>query len=213
MKIKVGLVDDHQLFLKSLSLMLETLGNYEVVVEALNGLDLQKKMLLVKELPDIILLDVDMPVMNGSETATWLQSTYPAIKLIALSMSDKDNSVIKMFKAGCCSYLLKEVHPTTLEKALQEVHTCGYYNLDLEQFNPGKLLMKTQKEILLSLSKKEIEFLKLACSDLTYKEIANKMFVSERTVDGYRESLFQKIGAKNRVSLCLEALRRGLVEL
>src|SRR5215831_21415653 len=102
MKIKVGLVDDHQLFLKSLSLMLETLGNYEVVVEALNGLDLQKKMLLVKELPDIILLDVDMPVMNGSETATWLQSTYPAIKLIALSMSDKDNSVIKMFKAGCC---------------------------------------------------------------------------------------------------------------
>ena len=211
MKIKVGLVDDHQLFLKSLSLMLETLKDFEVVLEALNGQDLQRKLEGRKELPDLILLDVNMPVMDGVETTRWLQQHHPGVKLVALSMNDKDGAIIKMFKAGCCAYLLKDVHPSVLEKALHEVYTKGYYNADAAQFNPGRLLHKAEKEI--SLTPKEQQFLKLACTEMTYKQIAGEMGVTERTVDGYRESCFQKFGVQSRVGLCLEALRKEFVTL
>lgn len=209
MKIKVGLVDDHQLFLKSLSLMLETLQDFEVIVEALNGMDLQHKLAVMEVLPDIILLDVNMPVMDGHATATWLQENYPSIKLIALSMNEKDGAIIQMFKAGCCAYLLKDVHPAVLEKALQEVNTKGYYNSD--QVNPRRLLAPKEQKTMLTA--KEQQFLTLACSDRTYKQIAAEMFVSERTVDGYREALFQKLGVQSRVGMCLEALRQELVQL
>lgn len=213
MKIKVGLVDDHQLFLKSLSLMLETLQGFEVVVEALNGQELQEKLKRVKELPDVILLDVNMPVMDGVATTQWLQIHYPGIRLVALTMNDKDNAIIRMFRGGCCAYLLKDVHPTELGKALHQVHLKGYYNADAAQFNPGRLLHKAEREEGLNITPKEKAFLQLACSELTYKQIAAEMQVSERTVDGYRESLFQKFGVQSRVGLCLEALRKELVQL
>jgi len=213
MKIKVGLVDDHQLFLKSLTLMLETLQGFEVVSEALNGKDLQQKLPLAKSMPDLILLDVNMPVMDGIETTVWLHQHYPAIKLVALTMNDKDNSIIQMFRSGCCAYLLKDVHPTELEKALHQVYTKGYYNADGAIFSPGRLLHKAEKYGGRNLTPKEKIFLQLACSELTYKQIASQMTVSERTVDGYRESLFQKFGVQSRVGLCLEALRKGLVDL
>lgn len=211
MKIKVGLVDDHQLFLKSLSLMLETLKDFEVVVEALNGKDLQQKLQGKKEPPDLMLIDVNMPVMDGVETTAWLQQHFPAVKLVALSMNDKDGAIIKMFKAGCCAYLLKDVHPAVLEKALHEVYTKGYYNADAAQFNPGRLLHRAEKEI--TLTPKEHQFLKLACTEMTYKQVAAEMGVTERTVDGYREALFQKFGVQSRVGLCLEALRKEFVSL
>jgi DNA-binding NarL/FixJ family response regulator len=211
MKIKVGLVDDHQLFLKSVSLMLETLKDFEVVVEALNGQDLQRKLEAKKEMPDLMLIDVNMPVMDGIETTGWLQKHHPEIKLVALSMNDKDGAIIKMFKAGCCAYLLKDVHPSVLEKALHEVYAKGYYNADAAQFNPGRLLSKAEKEIVLT--PKEQQFLKLACTEMTYKHIASEMQVTERTVDGYREALFQKFGVQSRVGLCLEALRKEFVSL
>lgn len=120
--------------------MLETLQNFEVVVEALNGQDLQRKLEGKKELPDLMLIDVNMPVMDGIETAAWLNVKHPSVKLIALSMNDKETAIIKMFKAGCCAYLLKDVHPAVLEKALHEVYTKGYYNSDAAQLNPGNFL-------------------------------------------------------------------------
>lgn len=213
MKIRIGLVDDHQLFLKSLSLMLETLQGFEVVLEAMNGQDLQHKLPQAKQTPDLILLDVNMPIMDGIATTAWLQENYPDIRLVALTMNDKDNSIIQMFRAGCCSYLLKDVHPVELEKALHQVHTKGYYNADAAQFNPGRLLHKASKENDINITPKEQIFLQLACSEMTYKQIASEMQVSERTVDGYRESLFQKFGVQSRVGLCLEALRKELVRL
>ena len=125
MKITVGIVDDHQLFLKSLGLMLSGFDNYTVTIEALNGKELQQKMQAAEILPQIILLDVNMPVMDGVETASWLHTHYPDIKLVALSVNDTDKAIISMIRAGCCAYLLKDIHPNELEKALDEINKIG----------------------------------------------------------------------------------------
>lgn len=212
-KIKIGLVDDHQLFLKSLSLLLESFKGYEVIMEASNGKDLQEKLKGRKTLPDIILVDVNMPVMNGVETTKWLTENHPEIKPVALSMNADDNAIISMFKAGCCGYLLKDTHPNELEKALDEINRKGYYNADAGNINFRRLLMKSEEKEEKNLTDRERTFLKYACSDLTYKQIAAEMHLSERTIDGYREALFKKMNVQSRVGLCLEALRRELVSL
>lgn len=213
MKIKVGLADDHQLFLKSLHLMLDTFKVYEVVVEALHGEDLQRKLKNSNVIPDVMLVDVNMPVMDGIATCKWLSETYPAMKLIALSMNDADVAIIDMIKAGCCAYLLKDTHPNELEKALQEVVAKGYYNADASNINFRRLLLKSNEPPTIVLTEKEKQFLSYACSELTYKQVAAEMNLSERTIDGYREALFQKFHVQSRVGLCLEALRKGFAKL
>lgn len=211
--ISIGIVDDHQLFLKSLSLMLHSFEKYTVVVEALNGKDLQEKMQQKNIVPDIMLIDVNMPHMNGYETAKWLSDTFPQIKLVALSGNDSDMVIIDMIRAGCCAYLLKDTHPNELEKALNEINNKGYYNADASNINYRRLLQREQEKELLNITEKEKQFLKHACSDKTYKQIASEMNLSERTIDGYRESLFQKLKVQSRVGLCLEAIRKQLVSL
>jgi len=126
MKISIGIVDDHQLFLKSLCMMLQSFNNYDVVIEAANGKDLQEKMTTQKTIPEIMLIDVNMPVMDGIATAAWINQNYPSVKLVALSQNDGDKTIIGMIKAGCCAYLLKDTHPNELEKALNEIYTKGY---------------------------------------------------------------------------------------
>lgn len=211
--IKIGIADDHQLFVKSLGLMLDIFDNYKVILEAANGKDLIEKLKQQKELPDILLLDVNMPHMNGVETAAWVTEHYPAIKLVALSMNDSDHTIVEMVKAGCCAYLLKDTHPNELEKALHEITIKGYYNGDASNINFRRLLKSQEKTEALNLSDREKQFLQHACSDMTYKHIAGLMGVSERTVDGYRENLFAKFNVQSRVGLCLEAVRRELVKL
>lgn len=213
MKIKIGLVDDHQLFLKSLSLMLESLKQFEIVLEAIHGKDLQEKMKGGKSVPDICLIDVNMPIMNGIETVKWLTDTHPEIKCVALSMNDTDETIIQMLKAGCCAYLLKDTHPTKLDTALHEIHQHGYYNADASNINFRRLLLKSNETPQIQMSANEKIFLQFACSDLTYKQIAAEMKLSERTIDGYRESLFEKFQVQSRVGLCLEGIRKGYVSL
>jgi DNA-binding NarL/FixJ family response regulator len=211
MKIRIGIVDDHQLFLKSLSLMLQSFNNYNVVVEAVNGKDLQEKMNDIKIVPEIMLIDVNMPIMDGIATATWVNQNYPSVKMVALSQNDGDKTIIGMIKAGCCAYLLKDTHPNELEKALHEIYTKGFYNADISNINYRRLL-EFEKDSL-NITDKEKTFLQYACSDMTYKQIASLMNLTERTVDGYRESLFQKLKVQSRVGLALEAIRRELVIL
>lgn len=211
MKIPIGIVDDHQLFLKSLGLMLKSFAAYDVVLEALHGKELQQKLEQGAPTPAIMLIDVNMPVMNGIETARWLTKKYPKMKLVALSMNDTDMVIINMIKAGCCAYLLKETHPDELEKALQEINKNGFYNADAGNIDFRRLLQSEQDTVVIS--EKEKLFLQYACSDLTYKEIAALMSLSERTIDGYRESLFGKLKVQSRVGLAMEAIKKGLVKL
>jgi DNA-binding NarL/FixJ family response regulator len=213
MKITIGIVDDHQLVLKSLCSLLESFGSFTVVLEALNGQQALEKLKLLSFPPDIVLVDVDMPVMNGFETVKTILKDYPASKTAALSMKEDDISIINMIKAGCCAYLLKDIHPTELEKALFQIYERGYYNADASNINIRRLLLKTEADDALQLTEKERQFLKLACSDKTYKQIAAEMNLSERTIDGYREVLFQKLNVQSRVGMAMEAIRLGVVSL
>jgi DNA-binding NarL/FixJ family response regulator len=213
MKINIGLADDHQLFLRSLSMLIDSIPEFDIVIEALNGKELITKLATAETLPDIILIDVNMPLMDGVQTVMHINSTYPTIKMIALSMKSDDLTIINMLKAGSCSYLLKDIHPDELERALYQVYSKGYYNGDSANINYRRLIKHSQNDVAFNLSEKEKIFLKLACSDLTYKHIALEMKMAERTIDGYREALFQKLNVQSRVGMALEAIRRNLVSL
>lgn len=211
MNIKIGLVDDHVLFSKSLTTLLHTFEGFQVVVDARNGADLLEKCVDLNPLPDIMLIDVEMPVMNGQQTAKALKKKYTSMRLVALSMNDNDSSVISMVRAGCCSYLLKDSPPEVLEQALREVYVNSYYNSEIHNNSLGKLLVTYQNAS--PFSDMELEFLKLACTDMSYREIANTLNLSERTIDGYRSSLFDKLNVQSRTGMVLEAIRKGLIKL
>jgi DNA-binding NarL/FixJ family response regulator len=213
MKIKVGLVDDHELFLRSVGLMLSSYDKFNVILEALNGVDLQEKISKTKNLPDVMLIDVNMPKMNGFETASWLKKNYPTIKLVALSMNDNDKTIIEMLKAGCCAYLLKDTHPDDLDKALVEVYEKGYYNGDATNINFRRLLMSEKDNEDLEITEHQKAFIQLCCTDFTYRQIAAELKISENTVDGYREKLFKKFNVQSRVGLVLEGIRRNLIQI
>lgn len=212
-KVTIAIADDHQLFLKSLSILIDSLGHFDIVADGLNGKDLLQKLDKLSQAPDLALIDVTMPVMDGAETAQRLTAMYPLTKVVALSMKDDDNTIIKMLKAGCCAYLLKDIHPNELERALIEIHQRGYYNADALNLRYRRLLVRSENDKPFNLTEKEKKFLQLSCSDYTYKQIAQQMNVSERTVDGYREALFEKLNVQSRTGMALEAIRRNLVNL
>jgi DNA-binding NarL/FixJ family response regulator len=213
MKISVAIADDQLLFLKSLESLINSFRDCETVIDSLNGDELLKALELTNPLPDIALIDVNMPVMNGEETARRISEKYPLIKIVALSMKDDDTTIIKMLKVGCSAYLLKDIHPHELEKALYEIHTTGFYNADAVNLNYRRLILKKEQADRPLLTDRELTFLQLSCSDLTYKQIASQMFLSERTVDGYRESVFQKLNVQSRVGMVLEGIRKNLVSI
>lgn len=215
-KIKVALADDHVLLRRGLTSLVNSFDDYTVVFEADNGVDLQEK-IGRQDLPDLVLLDINMPRLDGFATAQWLKQTYPLIKILALSMYDNENSVIRMFKAGVRGYILKDCEPHELKAALDSVMQKGYFYSELVT---GKLIHtinnlqeNADMRNLAHLNDKEIQFLKLACTEMTYKEIADKMFLSPRTIDGYRDALFEKLKLKTRVGLVMYAIKNGIVSV
>ncbi|MFN8345887.1 MAG: response regulator transcription factor [Spirosomataceae bacterium] len=212
MKTTIAIVDDHELMAKALSGLVQKYENYEVLYEATNGKELLDRIKL-KMVPDIVLLDISMPEMDGFETALWLKNNCPEVKVLALSMNDKEDSIVGMLRNGARGYLLKGCKPFELKQALDAVVDKGYY---YTEFVTGQLIKSLNPETLqnpqdsLRLNERELEFIKWACSDLTYVEIADKMCVSPRTVDGYRESVFQKLNVKSRQTLAMAAVRLKL---
>jgi DNA-binding NarL/FixJ family response regulator len=155
MKIKIGIADDQQLFLRSLSNLINSFKDFEVVVEALNGEELLKQLGMLKTLPDIILVDVQMPVMDGPSTVAKITVAYPSVRTVALSMKEDDHSILSMLRAGCSAYLLKDLHPRELEKALIEVQETGYFNSDTFNMHYRRLLRKMKvKKLNLATAKK-----------------------------------------------------------
>ena len=215
--MKVASVDDHRLFRKGLLSLIEMIGEeIEVLFEADNGVDMQQK-IDADNPPDIILMDISMPEMDGFESVSWLNKHHPAIKVLVVSMVENEESVIKMLKLGVKGYLSKDVEPQELQNALSAINSQGFYYTD---FITGKLVHTLQQDAgialaqeELALTKKEVTFIQLACSDMTYIDIANEMFLSPKTVDGYRTSLFEKLQVKSRVGLALYAVKHGYIKL
>lgn len=210
MLLQIGVVDDHQLFLKSLALLINGFPGCNVSVEALSGEALLEQLSLMHSLPDILLIDVSMPGMGGIKLAQVITEKYPHIRISALSTKDDDITIIKMIRAGCCAYLLKDIHPDELRRALGEINHLGYYNGDAYNINCRRSSL-IQDSIVIS--EREKVFLQLAATDLTYKQIASKMFLAERTIDGYRETLFGKLNVQSRVGMVLEGIRREIILL
>lgn len=206
--IKIGLVDDHKLFRRGLINLIEVVSkDYEVLFEADNGFDLQRK-LVRHNLPDIIVMDVNMPGMDGLSSVKWLRETYPAIKVLIVSMVEKEEVILELLKLGVKGYLCKDVEPKELGEALAAVSDKGFFYTD---FVTGKLVHSLQQDETSKnlMNEREKEFLRLACSEMTYHEIADKMCLSPKTIDGYRDSLFDKLKVKSRVGLVIWAVKHG----
>jgi DNA-binding NarL/FixJ family response regulator len=214
-KQTIVIVDDHLLIAKAIGSIIEQFEGYEVLYEAENGQQLMERFAAKKNIPDIVLLDISMPVMDGYATARWIKENYPAIKIMALTMQGDDESLIKMIKSGATGYLNKNVHPAELKKALDAIAAKGMYYPDWATSRVMHSLANEGNSIVdsIKLTEREKEFLQYACTEFTYKEIGEKMFCSSRTVESYRDSLFEKLGVKTRVALALYAVKIGLYKV
>lgn len=212
----VVLVDDHVLLRNGLASLIRGFGQYDVLFEASDGKDLIRQ-LRTSRLPDIILLDIGMPEMDGYETACYLRRCYPDIRVLALSMSDTDSAIVRMLKNGAKGYILKDIDSAGLRRALDSVAEKGYYYSEMvtEKLidNISHLEEPERLRQLLLLNQRELEFMKLVCTEWTYKEIADRMHLSPRTIDGYRDALFEKLNVRTRVGLAMYAVRHGIVSL
>jgi DNA-binding NarL/FixJ family response regulator len=207
---QIALVDDHRLFRSGLASLINSLQGYNIIYEASNGVDLGRK-LTPKTKPHIVLLDINMPLMDGIDTAKWLRLNYPDVKVIVISMFEDAEKVLAMLRLGIKGYLLKDAEPHEFEQALQKVTNNEVY---FPQFVTKHLVYNFNNEPeKVKLNSREVEFLKLASTEMTYKEIADRMCISARTVDGYRDQLFEKLNIKSRVGLVLYAVKNKLIEL
>ena len=208
----IALADDHVLLRNGLKELIHTLGNYKVIIEADNGKDLLEQLAKAEILPDICVLDVSMPIMDGYETQLELKEHYPSVKTLILSQYNNEFTIIRLLKEGASGYLLKSAGPKEFKNALESVINNDYYHPEL---SGGKFqqyiyaIGKTLPEI----SRNEMLFLSLCCSELTYKDMGDKIGVSARTIDGYRDNLFKKLDIKSRSGLVMYALKAGIVPL
>jgi DNA-binding NarL/FixJ family response regulator len=205
-QINIAIVDDHTLFRSGIAALMGEFDELKVIFEAENGQHLQQ-IINNYPLPQVILMDINMPIMDGYAATQWLKDSYPQIRVLALSMFEDDQAVIGMIKAGAGGYVLKESKPRELLEAIIAISQKGVY---INELVSGKLIRSVSGNEHPGLSKKELEFIKLCCSELTYKEIADLMFVSPRTVDNYREALFLKLNLKSRTGLVLYAIQNEI---
>lgn len=206
MKYSVVVVDDHTLLSQAISNLVDDFHKFETIYTCKNGQELIKALENKKPIPDIVLMDVNMPIMNGIETTKYLKEHFESIKVIALSIEENEETILSMLRAGAKGYLMKDIEKNILENALNEVMTNGYYHTNtIAEILIGAL--SKSKNVLLK--EREIEFIKHACTEKTYKEIAKEMFVSSKTIEGYRDSVYEKLHLKNRIGLVLYAIRNN----
>lgn len=213
-KFKVLLADDHVLLRDALANLINSFDEFTVISSAGNGAELFEQ-IEKGYVPDLVLLDLNMPMMDGFETTRLLHEKYPDIRILILTMYDSEIALIRLLQLGVRGFLKKDIHPSELKASLLAVANSGYY---YSNNTTGKLASIFQKhhESQTSIEKsllneKEIEFLKFASTDMTYKEIAGQMNMSPRSIDCCRDGLFEKLDVKSRVGLAIYAVKHGIV--
>ncbi|MEP6951688.1 MAG: response regulator transcription factor [Ginsengibacter sp.] len=213
--IKVAIADDHKIFRKGVILSLRPYHNIKFVLEAENGEELIQGVESTK--PDIILMDLKMPVKDGIETTKYLNKHYPAIRILILTMYEDERFVGHLMDSGANGYLLKSTDPEEIKQAITDVMRTGFYltnfvnrvlikkNYAKQKFNPN-----LNSEVMVSEREKEV--LSLVCMEYTAQEIAQKMDISSRTVEAIKDRLMERFGVKNSVGLVFFAMKNSLID-
>lgn len=216
--ISVALVDDHRLLRNGLSNFIKSNADFNILFEADNGLDLQKKMKGRVRIPDVVLMDINMPLMDGYDATQWLHEHHPQVRVLALSMYDNEECIIRMLRRGARGYLLKDTEPAELIKAIQETYQNGFYYTPIVARHIAHLIKDPvkdpdQKQNAVVLTEREVELLHFMASELTYREIADKMFLSPKTLENHREKICEKLQIKTRVGLVIYGIKNGIVKV
>jgi DNA-binding NarL/FixJ family response regulator len=211
-KLTIYIADDQTLFRKGMARLLKSFSFVQEVKDAANGKEMIK---LVKEqAPDVILMDYEMPVMDGKEASAYILAHFPGVKIIMLSFHNENNHIIEMMQMGTHSYLLKNAEPEEVKKAILAVMQNDFYSNDLiaTAMRQGLVKASAAKPKITSLSDREIEVLKLTCEELSSKEIAEKLNISDRTVQNHRANLIQKLGVRNTIGMVRFAYEHQLLD-
>lgn len=208
-KHSIVLVEDHTLLSQAIAGIVDKFESFKVSYLCKNGSELVEQFKSKNNIPEIVLMDINMPIMNGIETTEWITKNHPEVAVLALTVEEDENTILKMVRAGAKGYLLKDVDKQTLEIALLKIIETGVYHSNIvTDALMNSVTGKNQEEA--TLKENEIEFLKLICTELTYKEVADKMNLSPKTIDGYRDNLFVKLNVKNRIGLVLYAIKHKI---
>lgn len=216
--IRVAITDDQVLFRRGMASIINTFENISIVLEADNGRILLDSLQNFEPIPDVVLLDLSMPELNGIETTKLLHVHYPSIKIIILSVYGEDRFVTHLMELGVNAYLFKNVEPDEVERAIRTVIDKDFYfNEAFLNAMKNRLTNKRQKITLTdnipsTLTSREMEVLSLICKQRTAQEIADQLFISVRTVDGHRNNLLEKTGARNSAGLVLFAIKHRLID-
>lgn len=213
-KHKITIVDDEQLFKAGVKLLLEQESDIEVTHEASNG----KELLDLLEQPgfetNVILLDLSMPVLDGIDTLTELNKTNHNLKIIILSSHYNDSLILKLLDEGVSGFLAKNENPAEVIRTIRKVAESGFYINDyIMQLIRNRRLIGKQKESIGTISPREKEVITLMCNELTTKEIAQKLYISPRTVEGHRNRILEKIGCKNIAGVVVYAIENNMYEV
>ena len=211
--IRVVLADDHEIFRDGLKLMLSKFNNIKLEGDASNGRELIKLVDAAK--PDIVITDIKMPLMDGVEATKYIMQHHKEIGVIALSMFDEISLIIEILEAGASGYLVKDCDKAEIKDAIEKVYNkeqyyCRHTGNKLMQVMARNAKKNDKKNTVLSLSDKEKEIVQLICKQCTTKEISEQLFMSPRTVEGYRLKILEKLEAKNTAGIVIAAIKQGL---
>ena len=214
-KIRIAIADDYKIFRDGLKVGLSADENLEVVFESDNGEDLLKA--LETDVPDVIIMDLKMPIMDGMEATKMVRKQHPSVKVLVVTMYEDDKFIIHLMENGANGYLLKNAEPDEIRKSIYAVHENGYYFNDLvNKALLKKLVLKNNLKPSFNqnveLTERELEVLKLICEEKTAAEIAKEIYLSPRSVEGIRQRLIEKVGVRNTAGLVMFALKNGIVE-
>jgi DNA-binding NarL/FixJ family response regulator len=213
--IKLALVDDHKLFRSGIAALLSPMDDFEIVSESGNGAEFIES--ISSQTPEIVLMDLEMPEMDGMQTTAYLKQHFPEIKVIVLSMHNEEKFIVHLMEIGARGYLLKNSEPEDIVSAILSVHETGYFFSEMVSRVMLHGLVKKEKvkpsfKPNIELSDRELDVVKLICKELTTAEIGEKLFISPRTVEGHRNNAMLKTGVRNTAGLVVYAMKNGLFE-